>query len=278
LYVISQDGICMKIGKFVRHFIKPIFSEDTIEQLQDKEYSKEKFDINYPFCMEIERIKQEALGGRYWAKEYKVFSKKIRVTNDWYERNLMPFKRYLESKSIMVNIDDPSIADKGLKARRLNARYKGNAIGNAQNLFIRTILSNLGQESFNKNDWISTKNHFNNCCAYCGAVAGLQIDHAIPINKKHLGEHRLGNIVPSCNTCNSKKHSKDFKKFLEEINRFESIAKINDYMTNKGYKPLEESADISLILDKAHKEVADLAKKYITEINKILSKTNQQNQ
>lgn len=270
----------MKIGRYVRHFIERIFSNDAIENLQDEDYSKKNFGISYPFCKEIDRIKQENLNIRYWKKEYEVSSKKVRVTNDWYKDNRKPLKEYLKSKSIELDIDEHPIVENGEPSRsegRSKARYKGNPIGNAQNLFIRTILSNLGEESFNKNDWISIKNYFNNCCVYCGAKAELQIDHAIPINKSALGEHRLGNIVPSCKTCNSKKHSKDFKKFLEGDQCADAIARITKFMDEKGYVPLEKNAEISSILDKAHKEVATLSTKYIDQINDILNKTNKKN-
>jgi len=70
----------------------------------------------------------------------------------------------------------------------------------AQNLFIRNILSSLGVESLNEEDWNFTKAYFSHKCAYCGAETELLMEHAIPINKAKLGEHRLGNLVRVAST------------------------------------------------------------------------------
>lgn len=49
---------------------------------------------------------------------------------------------------------------------------------------------------------------FNNCCAYCGAIA-TSIDHVIPISKG--GVDVLGNLLPCCRSCNSSKGTKDIE-------------------------------------------------------------------
>lgn len=153
-----------------------------------------------------------------------------------------------------------------------NARYRGNAIGNSQNLFIRNILSNLGNESFSESDWNETKNYFDNKCAYCGMEnENLVMEHAIPINKLDLGEHRLGNLVPSCKECNNKKHHANYRNFL--VNQPEELAKIQEYMEQKSYSPLsdnENSDTITEILNMAHEEIGQLAQRYIAIINKLL--------
>jgi len=52
---------------------------------------------------------------------------------------------------------------------------------------------------------------FGYTCAYCGKpdhrAAELELEHVIPISKG--GGHHLGNIVPACSQCNSKKRSSD---------------------------------------------------------------------
>ncbi|GHV10325.1 hypothetical protein FACS1894162_3810 [Bacteroidia bacterium] len=148
-----------------------------------------------------------------------------------------------------------------------NSRYRGNAIGNAQNLLIRNILSNLGKESFKKTDWEETKKYFSNRCAYCGKKAKLIMEHAVPINKDKLGEHRIGNIVPSCVDCNKSKHHKDYKEFLGE--NVEAIKKIDTYMKSRNYVPLEDSVELKKILNEAHNEVGKVAAKYVTIINEL---------
>ena len=154
-------------------------------------------------------------------------------------------------------------------SKRLNCRYKGHPIGNSQNAFIRTILSNLGDESFSRKDWESTNKYFSHECAYCKKEGALQIDHVIPINKAKLGEHKLGNLVPSCKECNGKKHDKDFREFLGE--NTEAITRIEKYMAEKEYVPLAISDELNAVFECAHKEVAALAARYIEKINKLIS-------
>ncbi len=90
----------------------------------------------------------------------------------------------------------------------------------------------------------------------------------MPINKEKLGEHKLGNLVPSCKPCNESKGGKDFREFLEDNTT--AISRIKEYMDSKNYVPLEDNNEqMKMILDMAHKEVAALADRYITIINEL---------
>jgi 5-methylcytosine-specific restriction endonuclease McrA len=151
--------------------------------------------------------------------------------------------------------------------KKRNSRYKGNPIGNSQNGLIRNILSNLGEESFNENDWEETKKYFNNKCAYCGTEGVLVIEHAIPINKEKLGEHKIGNIVPACKNCNQNKADKDYKEFLGD--KSSAINKIEQYMKIKNYIPLGDNEQIKYLLDRAHEEAGLIAERYINIINEL---------
>jgi 5-methylcytosine-specific restriction endonuclease McrA len=187
------------------------------------------------------------------------------------------FCRYLLSKKLVDNeelsaIDSlpqpfrPSSAAE-LPKRAARGRYRGNAIGNAQNLFVRNILSNIGYESFNENDWQETKAYFMNKCAYCGAETDLVIDHAIPINKAKLGEHRIGNLVPSCNDCNARKGNKDYSEYLNGDD--EKRQTIESFMDSRNYVPLGNNEQVRMILDLAHGEVSALVDRYIVMINSL---------
>ena len=152
----------------------------------------------------------------------------------------------------------------------VNARYRGNAIGNAQNLFIRNLLSNLGNESFSRSDWQETLQYFEHKCAYCGESTDLIMEHAIPINRSALGEHRLGNLVPSCKDCNSTKHHASYEDFLQ--NDPEKLQKIKEFMEFKNYKPIKNHVNfeaIKEIMDFAHREVGALADRYIMTLNRF---------
>ena len=272
----------MKIGKLVKQHIRQIFfhcdnvEHEEIYSLLDPKYSKNTFGIYYPFCTELENIEQ-SLSKRYWTEIYLVRSKRVRVTSQWVETSGPSFIKYLESKGIPLDIDLPEYkrnedqANKKQRAQppssRSSSRYRGNAIGNAQNLFIRNILSNLGHESFYEEDWNVTKDYFSHKCAYCGAETELLIEHAIPINKEKLGEHRLGNLVPSCKLCNSNKGSKDFREFLEDNTA--AISRIEEHMDRRNYVPLEDNEQMKMILNMAYKEIASLADRYITIINEL---------
>ena len=64
------------------------------------------------------------------------------------------------------------------------------------------------------------------------------IDHAIPINREYLGEHKLGNLVPACRDCNSRKAGNDYREFLfDETDRLE---RIEEHMHKNNYAPLRE--------------------------------------
>jgi 5-methylcytosine-specific restriction endonuclease McrA len=270
----------MKIGQLVKQHIKQIFlhcdkvEHDEIYSLLNLQYSKHTFRINFPFCIELENL-EASQSKRYWSEIYLVRGKRVRVTSQWYEASELPFLKYLESKQIALEINSPE--DNRMKyviqtgdapePYQRNSRYRGNHIGNAQNLFIRNILSNLGVEFFTKEHWNSTKDYFSNKCAYCDTETELQLEHAIPINKEKLGEHRLGNLVPSCNLCNHNKSGKDFREFLQDNSI--AISRIEEYMESRNYVPLEDNEQIKMILNMAHKEIAALADRYITIINEL---------
>ena len=272
----------MKIGQLVRlHIKKILYYCDTTDhtelpRLMDASYSKKNFGINFPFCTEVSLIPTEQ-SMRYWTTSYFVRGKTVRVSSQWYEKNKTSFIQYLLDKKIVTKDEltsDMSLisgeeANIGNKQRRsvLNSRYKGNAIGNAQNAVVRNILSNLGQESFTQQDWLETKAYFSYQCAYCGAEGDLLMEHVIPINRRYLGEHRLGNLVPSCRSCNSEKADKDFREFLD--GNPERIQKIADYMESRNYVPLADNEQVAMVVEMAYQEIRSVAQRYIAILNEL---------
>ena len=247
----------------------------------DAKYSKDTFGINYPFCAEVETVASHQLQPRYWREIHVVRGKTLRVCSQWRDlptsKSRELFCRYLLSKKLAENEElsatdslpqpfRPSSAAE-LSKRTARGRYRGNAIGNAQNLFVRNILSNIGHESFNENDWQETKAYFMNKCAYCGAETDLVMDHAIPINKAKLGEHRIGNLVPSCNDCNARKGNRDYSEYLNGDK--EKSQMIESYMDSRNYVPLGDNEQVRMILDLAYAEVSALVDRYIVIINSL---------
>jgi 5-methylcytosine-specific restriction endonuclease McrA len=266
----------VKIGGYVQQHINQIFNncdDKQLNSLLEKDYSRETFKIGYAFCIEIDRLQQYD-SKRYWKEIYNAKGKQVRVCSQWYERHKPYFEQYLTLRNIARN-SNPSPNEPQKVSGLSNSRYKDYAIGNAQNLFIRNILGKIGCEAFTKSDWDLAKDFFGLKCAYCDTETDLIMDHAIPINKEQMGEHRLGNLVPSCKSCNDQKHDKNFRDFLKH--KPEAVEEIEKYMISKNYKPLTNDKSLKIILDLAHKEVADLAIRYITIINEKLVKNDRSN-
>ena len=268
----------MKVGQIVQSSVPAIFKyceetePDEFARLQDPRYSKETFNINYPFCRQVAQIGSTDRV-RYWTGEYVVHGIPVRVTNDWYSKSLPLLRRYLASKGIPADFhpqkttfDAPS-PDDAIRAAR--GRYKGNAIGNAQNYLVRNILSRLGDEQFNALQWQAVMDAFGCACAYCGAEGDLVMDHVVPINKQALGEHRLGNLVPSCRACNARKAEREFREFLADDPI--RVATIEAHMISHGYEPIGEHAQLRAIIELAYQDVRDLADRYVAIINTVLT-------
>src|SRR5262245_17629117 len=140
----------MKIGKLVKGHIKQIFlhcdsvAHDEIYSLLNSGYSKKTFGVNFPFCIELKNI-EPSQSKRYWTEIYLVRGKRVRVTSQWLEKSRPLFITYLKSKGIASELasleHEEAATDKQRPAKppssRANSRYRGNAIGYAQNRFIR---------------------------------------------------------------------------------------------------------------------------------------------
>ncbi|WP_072429450.1 HNH endonuclease [Chitinimonas taiwanensis] len=264
----------MKIGTLVKNSIGSIFryceSNDHQEflRLQDVDYCKKVFGINFPFCVAVDAI-EIGRSKRFWTEIYLVRGVSVRVSSQWFESSRASFLGYLKEKSLSIPDVFHAVGEPTKKAtlpgRR--PRYGESHIANAQNLFIRNILGNIGFESFSEKDWIDTRDCFGNACAYCGAKTKLIMEHAVPINRERLGEHRLGNLVPSCYPCNARKGNKTYREFLE--GNIDAIAKIDAYMDSKNYVPLEQNEQFKKILDLAYREVELLRDRYVAIINQL---------
>lgn len=74
-----------------------------------------------------------------------------------------------------------------------------------------------------KDEWISCKKYFKNCCAYCG----ISIEDYYKIfnqdfHKEHVndkGANDLSNCIPACKNCNSEKHTKKLEDWYNLNNK-----------------------------------------------------------
>jgi hypothetical protein len=162
LSAFRQGNHPMKIGAFVRNNISQMQSywehnPTEVLHLMDAAYSKRVFNLNWPFFGEAEKI-SPIDRVRYWKDIYIIGDRCLRACSQWFEKDREAFNRYLLSKGIVSAPISPNpllpITWPG------NGRFKAPALADAQNSFIRFILSNLGQESFDQSHWENTKRHF----------------------------------------------------------------------------------------------------------------------
>ena len=70
---------------------------------------------------------------------------------------------------------------------------------------------------FTEQDWARLVARYRGRCAYCGERPDtLHREHVIPIARG--GRHSIGNILPSCPTCNYRKKTKLLVEFRRELN------------------------------------------------------------
>lgn len=262
----------MKIGKFVQRHIPAIFNHcQTVDpgefrRLQDVDYARATFGINYPFCRAVATI-PDGVRVRYWAQVHDVLGVPVRVCNHWLNppasRALSRFQDYLAAKGIAQDAECPA---QPLAA----ARIRGHAVGNAQNALIRNILSRLGEDDIDARHWEATLHDFGHACAYCGGKGALVTDHAVPINRHALGEHRRGNLVPACRRCNLAKGGRSFRDYLHRDPA--RIARIDAHMHRHGYVPLGGNEHIRRVLNLADQEIRCLSDGYVEVVEMILAR------
>lgn len=75
--------------------------------------------------------------------------------------------------------------------------------------------------TFTQQDWDSTLDHFNSCCAYCGNPPSL-FDRHLVLHQEHFtplsqgGGYTPDNIIPACQSCNFSKGDKKAEEWLIE--------------------------------------------------------------
>lgn len=214
----------------------------------------------------------------------------VRATSEWYLRHLPAFLRYLVDKGLTplgvseedvdAEITKLTAPKKGSVPSPVGARYRKTHIGVAQNAVVRNILGCLGQESFTEKDWLAVKAWFGHACAYCGSRRQLVMDHAVPISLEALGEHRLGNLVPACHTCNSDKGEKSYEVYLDGMEalgaRQDSTARVevirahmerHNYVALTDALPTEDVRSVRAALLQARSEIAAAAAQAVGTIN-----------
>ena len=72
--------------------------------------------------------------------------------------------------------------------------------------------------NFTLKEWNAKLEEYNYKCAYCGCELSsdtITVDHRIPLSRG--GTNYIGNLVPACKSCNSKKHTKTSEEYLMQL-------------------------------------------------------------
>lgn len=281
------------IGVFVRKHLPQILAycqenPEEFNNLQDKSYCLANFRQSYPVLL----IKKSASRpSKYWsATGSGTFADDgYWVTSEWVsELHTAHFIVYLLDKGIEpIDIGEECIAwaqetvdEFGTtSAASGGPRYRSTAVGVAQNALVRHLLGNIGFEEFNQSDWGAVKHHdFGDTCAYCGATKKTTMDHAIPINRIHLGEHRLGNLAPACGSCNGKKSNTTYTEFLEKFYLDDPeqarlrIGDIETHAATHNYVPIDAHEKVRPIIEEARAKVKEIADEYLARITDQLTR------
>ena len=90
-------------------------------------------------------------------------------------------------------------------------------------------------------EWSAVLDFFNHECAYCGAKDGLEQEHIIPVNDG--GTYKIGNIVPSCRSCNASKGIKNVDSWYSKSEVFdaERLHRINIYRCKTNINDLHKT-------------------------------------
>jgi HNH endonuclease len=110
------------------------------------------------------------------------------------------------------------------------------------------------------------KDRFDGRCAYCGAQVALVAEHLVPMNRKSVGLHAWGNIVPACKPCNDIKagHAWGAHSQLDDARR----GAIDTYISEYRYAP--DVTGLQLVLEKLY-ELTNLQTRALVEFGLVAS-------
>jgi hypothetical protein len=176
-----------------------------------KNTGKDGFDSQ---CKECKRAYDKE---RYEKKRAEILKQK----KEYYNKNAKTLKEkslnyYSKNKEKCKESNSKWQKENPTKRRLINAK-------------LRTF-ENGAESTLTETEWNAVSEYFNNSCAYCGMtekeslkVYGelLHHEHVIPLVDG--GAYSLGNIVPSCRSCNSSKMNHDFYDWYPTSNVYDSI-------------------------------------------------------
>lgn len=196
---------------------------------------------------------------RYYTEPHPFPGGDLRLCKEWYADQRDAIIELLVSLDILEPGEAPVVTPEDLptvevttpegERREVNVggTLRGYPIGNAQNYAVRTVLD-LTERGPSKAQWAETIEDFGVACAYCETPFTEEvkavIEHVVPINKTHMGENVIGNIVPARTACNADKGGKSLEDWLAAtslpIDVEAARARIRSHRERHGYIPLRE--------------------------------------
>jgi len=176
-------------------------------------------------------------------------------------------RRVKRKNTYHTNKKDKECTKKHSKIRRLkgkHAEWLKSEVGKEKSK-IYTEKRKEKMHYISEKEWRLCKNYFNNCCAFCGLsiekhfkkYRGIVRPH--DLHREHAddkGSNGLDNCIPSCNSCNSSKHSSTIEEWYTHDNPVfsqERLDKFNKWL-KEDYKLYIEENPLYRILRKKNED------------------------
>lgn len=100
----NTDKSVLKIGEIVKIYIFSVLEEGKItgyelQKLQDKEYSKQIFDINYPLLSKVRIINGQP---RYYANRILINNEEYYICQEWFDKSRQKLVSWLKDHGVVI--------------------------------------------------------------------------------------------------------------------------------------------------------------------------------
>lgn len=194
----------------------------------------------------VSYIEKNKEGISEYQSQYHINNREIRRINGqkWYQENreehLEYSRQYHQENKEELNKSSREWyqENKETHAEYMKKHYQENREQYRMNKQRRRARVDKLPHTLTDDEWEETKELFNNSCAYCG-IHQEDIDEAL--NREHIvpvvndGGFTKENIIPSCNSCNSSKGTRDMEEWYREQEYFnpDRLNLIHYIMNNK---------------------------------------------
>jgi 5-methylcytosine-specific restriction endonuclease McrA len=144
------------------------------------------------------------------------------------QRYLEKWKEYKESNRDKISIQKSEYAKRECVKKRMKELRRTKKYWKTRN----ERRKSLKIYNYTMQDFKHACDYFDNVCAYCGISKYLCMDHVIPLSKG--GTSEIKNILPSCVSCNCRKHTQEMDSWYKKQKTFsqEKYEKIKTFINN----------------------------------------------